>query len=83
MSLTDTYVTGKSGQLLLMPSTLQYESVAPAQRWSEACGEDESQKHEAQLNGDYYEQYEDEAELVQVDVWVGEGVTEGGVDDHE
>lgn len=30
-----------------------------------------------------YEQYEDEAEFVQVDVWVGEGVTEGGVDDHE
>lgn len=47
------------------------------------CGEDESQKHEAQLNGDYYEQYEDEAEFVQVNVWVGESVTEGGVDDHE
>ena len=30
-----------------------------------------------------YEQYEDEAELVQADVWVGESVTEGGVDDHE
>lgn len=30
-----------------------------------------------------YEQYDDEAEFVQVDVWVRESVTEGGVDDHE
>lgn len=30
-----------------------------------------------------YKQYEDEAELIQVEVWVREGVTERGVDDHE
>lgn len=30
-----------------------------------------------------YEQYENKAEFVQVDIWVGERVTEGCVDDHE
>lgn len=30
-----------------------------------------------------YEQYEDQAEFIQVDMWVGERVAEGGVDDHK
>lgn len=56
-------------------------------RWCETrvipCGKDEGQEHETQLNGDYYEQYEDQAEFIQVDMWVGERVAEGGVDDHK
>lgn len=47
------------------------------------CGEEESQKHEAHLNRKYYEHDYNQAKLIQINIWIGESITERCVDDHQ
>lgn len=47
------------------------------------CRQEKYQGHEAQLNGKYDEDDDEQTQMVQLYVGVREGVAEGGVDDHE